>query len=301
MWKSAASGLFLALLLAGCGGNPSLVVCERATVTLNLHSGYDQYASATLADGQMDNEWWITLDPDPNGTVPRQATVVPNTWGTQGYTNSKFIAPNADATPPYIQPVPSVILYEYTYYFTLPNGASSPSLKLKANADDAIKEISLNGNVLYTFTGDGGNFAYPPATASTSNASYFNYGYGSTLNKLVIKVMDTYRSKTGLIVEGQISYTDCCREPIQLRPEVQSLSFFESTGPNPGLSTITIPKNDNKLLTRLSTLSPNSSDFNGVATENYDVFYSNWDGTPNPNGAFITIEAVYDKQDFLHK
>jgi hypothetical protein len=44
-------------------------------------------------------------------------------------------------------------------------------------------------------------------------------------------------------------------------------------------------------------LGPANRDFEGVPGEEfYDVFYSDWDGTPNPNGAFITVEATYERQ-----
>jgi hypothetical protein len=37
-----------------------------------------------------------------------------------------------------------------------------------------------------------------------------------------------------------------------------------------------------------------NKDFEGVpGAELYDVFYSDWDGAPNPTGEFVTIEAVW--------
>jgi hypothetical protein len=74
-------------------------------------------------------------------------------------------------------------------------------------------------------------------------------------------------------------------------PGLQSITFNEVTGastPNTFLA------NSLQLANRLvDPLSSSNSDFNGLSNENYDVFYSNPDGTPNLHGNCVTIEAVY--------
>lgn len=43
----------------------------------------------------------------------------------------------------------------------------------------------------------------------------------------------------------------------------------------------------------VGVLGPSSSDFSPLLNENYDVFYSDVNGNVNPNGNFLTVEAVY--------
>jgi hypothetical protein len=301
MWtKWTALGLLAALLLAGCGGGGmpgggTGTQCTRATVQLNLNTGYDQSAGTIIPGGQLDNEWWVTVDPTPGATVPRQAHVT-NLSFPISFPNTKYISinPNGTAYNDPNNPPPNPIIYEYTYYFTLPNGASSPSLNLKLSADDAIEEVRLNGNVLHTFSpSNPGNMLTDSVTISTSNPALFNFG--AQINILQVRVRDTFRAITALIVEGSVRYTDCCREPIRTRSGLQSLSFLEGTG---AVQTVTFPSGSAQLTTRLTgNLGPANRDFEGVPGEEfYDVFYSDWDGTPNPNGAFITVEATFERQ-----
>jgi hypothetical protein len=71
-----------------------------------------------------------------------------------------------------------------------------------------------------------------------------------------------------------------------------SITFIENSGSN---SEHTFLPNDPALLTRLPDPLV-AEDFHGVATELYDVFYSDADGTLNNDGAYVTIEAVWDQQ-----
>jgi hypothetical protein len=48
-----------------------------------------------------------------------------------------------------------------------------------------------------------------------------------------------------------------------------------------------------QLLNQLPTLNPIVNDFVGVPVEPYDVFYSNANGTPNPLGDYLSVEAKY--------
>jgi hypothetical protein len=82
--------------------------------------------------------------------------------------------------------------------------------------------------------------------------------------------------------------------PLSQKANLASITLFERTGgsaPDPytfGVASTT-------LLGRLSDpLTGSNSDFSTAASEFYDVYYSNGDGTPNANGAFLTIEALYD-------
>ena len=80
---------------------------------------------------------------------------------------------------------------------------------------------------------------------------------------------------------------------VRLIPNLTSITFWERTGgiaPTP----YTFGVNSAQLTTRLiDPLGAGNSDFGGAATEFYDVFYSNADGTFNPNGEYVTIEGVF--------
>ena len=80
---------------------------------------------------------------------------------------------------------------------------------------------------------------------------------------------------------------------VRLIPNLTSITFYERTGgvaPTP----FTFAINSPPLTTRLGDpLSASNSDIPGAATEFYDVFYSDADGTFNPNGQFLTIEGVF--------
>ncbi len=81
--------------------------------------------------------------------------------------------------------------------------------------------------------------------------------------------------------------------PVRLIPNLTSITFYERTGgvaPTP----FTFSVNSSQLTTRLADpLGPGNSDIPGAATEFYDVFYSDADGTFNVNGQFLTIEGVF--------
>jgi hypothetical protein len=87
-------------------------------------------------------------------------------------------------------------------------------------------------------------------------------------------------------VQGQIPV------PIRQREGLQSLTFWERTGGQP--TAITFSVNSSPLVTRRNELHASSHDFTGASTEFYDVFYSNADGTVNADGAFVTVEAVWN-------
>jgi hypothetical protein len=80
---------------------------------------------------------------------------------------------------------------------------------------------------------------------------------------------------------------------VRLIPNLTSITFYERTGggaPTP----FTFPINSPQLTTRLSDpLDASNHDIPGAATEFYDVFYSNADGTFNLNGQYLTIEGVF--------
>jgi hypothetical protein len=81
---------------------------------------------------------------------------------------------------------------------------------------------------------------------------------------------------------------------IRVLPDLQTVTIYEitfSTVPN------AFAPNAAALTTRLGNpLTSSNNDFSFTNDEHYDVFYSNADGSFNPDGAFITIEAIWTQQ-----
>jgi uncharacterized repeat protein (TIGR01451 family) len=316
----AARGLMLALLgslstLAGVssftGGATSLTqsplpeaIAQSTTRTINLNTGFDQWAATLIAVGGLDNEWRVITDPtstppEPPGngvSTGRPADVVGGgTWAAFNpalpglYPNSGWISVNPAADP---GPQNPPTTFRYAFYFTLPAGFASPQLTLQISADDHVTRVQLNGCTL--FSGSGGGFAGSPLAVSSSTQGCFNSG--PNVNVLMVDVEDTAGGITGLIVDGKVTYEDCDRQPIRDIPGLTSITFWESTVANLGdpPTAHTFSVSGPELTTQLPALTPASRDFAGVpGQELYDVFYSDWDGTFNPTGEFVTIEAVW--------
>ncbi len=89
-----------------------------------------------------------------------------------------------------------------------------------------------------------------------------------------------------------ISATAAQAVPIRSLPNLQGLSIFEASGVitffnmTPNGSVVTTRRNDR--------LSFSNSDFQSNASEFYDFFYSDADGTFNIDGAFLSITAIFD-------
>ena len=80
---------------------------------------------------------------------------------------------------------------------------------------------------------------------------------------------------------------------VRLIPSLTSITFYERTG-GVAPTAFTFSVGSPELTTRLSDpLGPGNHDIPGAPTEFYDVFYSNADGTFNPNGEYLTIEGVF--------
>lgn len=76
-------------------------------------------------------------------------------------------------------------------------------------------------------------------------------------------------------------------------PGLQSVTVFERTGGSQPTG-ITFLAGDARLATRVGTLTAATRDFAGATSEFYDVFYSDSDGTPNPQGDWITVDCVFE-------
>jgi hypothetical protein len=79
--------------------------------------------------------------------------------------------------------------------------------------------------------------------------------------------------------------------PLRAIADLQTVRVYEITF---GTVANDFAPNDSMLTTRLGDpLTASNRDFSFVANEYYDVFYSDSDGTPNPDGAFLTIDGVW--------
>ena len=95
-------------------------------------------------------------------------------------------------------------------------------------------------------------------------------------------------------VEGHVAspLARANRGPIRQIPDLLSISILESSSVPAHVHTF--DKADPRFLNRLTDpLAPAGADFTGSPQEAYDAFYSNADGSPNADGAFLTIEATY--------
>jgi hypothetical protein len=265
------------------------------TRIINLNTGYDQWSKAKINEGEQDHEWRVISDtingaPQPPPATGRPADVVSGKlWAKKdaslavNFPNSRWISITPDQgrlpDPPN--------KFQYAYYFTLPVGFSSPVLKMKLSSDDHITKVTLNRSTL--FQGSGGVVFGNFLPINSSLLTDFNSG--PIVNVITVDVEDTGGAITGLIVDGAVSYVDCKRIPIKDIPDLTSITFWESTFADP--THHTFAKDGPGLATRRNgPLNTGNSDFESLpGLESYDVFYSNWNGTPNPNGWFVTIEA----------
>lgn len=269
---------------------------QSQTRTINLNTGYDQANSTPIAVGQQDNEWRVIFDstnqppPAPPATG-RPADVVSDAdWaafhpsGSGTYLNSRWISIDTSR-----QPRSSPSTYQYAFYFTLPPGYSSAQLTMDLNADDRITSVTLNSCSLPR-NNEGLFNGAPLHIFSQANC----FVSGPSVNVITVTAQDTLSIITGLIISGTVTYEDCDRLPIKEIPSLTSITLWESTGAAPTQHMFS--KGGPELAARLNgSLSSSNRDFEGVqGAEFYDVFYSDWNGTPDPNGQFVTIEAEWN-------
>lgn len=93
------------------------------------------------------------------------------------------------------------------------------------------------------------------------------------------------------VVAGLLSAVPAAAAPIRTLANLVDVTFYEATF---GVTAHAFAPNSSALLNRLANpLSDGNNDFFNFPTEDYDVFYSRGDGTPDADGSFITIEAIW--------
>jgi len=83
-------------------------------------------------------------------------------------------------------------------------------------------------------------------------------------------------------------------QPIRSLPGLKAISIHEVTY---GDKATSYAPNAPQLARRADPLSASNNDFTFYDGEYYDVFYSDEDGRPDPNGAFVTVEGVWRNAD----
>lgn len=78
--------------------------------------------------------------------------------------------------------------------------------------------------------------------------------------------------------------------PLRTLPDLASVTFHEVT-----FGTVAVPfaPGAPELTARIPVLTDSARDFSFFSLENYDVFYSDEDGKLNADGAFLTVEGVW--------
>lgn len=83
--------------------------------------------------------------------------------------------------------------------------------------------------------------------------------------------------------------------PIRDVPDLMSVTFWERTGGSQPTAFIFLFDSMELVERRADPLSPSNNDFSGAFFENYDIYYSDEDGTFNADGEYITIDAVWNQ------
>ncbi len=80
---------------------------------------------------------------------------------------------------------------------------------------------------------------------------------------------------------------------IRLLPQIESVTVWERTG-GTGPAGFNFPIGDARLSARRADLlNASNCDFSRTTQEYFDIFFSGADGSPDPEGAYLTVEALF--------
>jgi autotransporter-associated beta strand protein len=118
-----------------------------------------------------------------------------------------------------------------------------------------------------------------------------NVTIAQTGNTLTVTPSTSYIGDIWVVAQASDGIQVASAPPVRLISRPDTITFWEMTGT---LSPYTFAVNSPQMLTRLSDpLSATNADFVTPAHEFYDVFFSNSDGSFNPQGGFVTIECSF--------
>ena len=87
--------------------------------------------------------------------------------------------------------------------------------------------------------------------------------------------------------------TPAAATPIRSIPNLQSVVVHERTGGTEPFANL-FGVGSTEIENRIPVLGAANRDFLGTIVEFYDLYYSDADGTPNIDGMFLTIDAIFD-------
>lgn len=275
------------------GSNPTFTPTPTPTPTST------PTATATLTRTATPTGTALTATPTPTPTLTATATATPTPTATRTSTTTPTVTPTATITstptptptPAYSCPKPDAPS-NITVDTVTTSAGTTYTLRWNPPFDFAgFYEIqqafgaeadSLAGYSTTTcFTGQ----AKPPEAVPGDNASFKIRAIpscGGTPSDFSL------RATTVLGAPSASPPT----MPIRTLPGLLSVTIDEESA---GVHSHTFPIGDTRLTTRLADplSSHPSPDFTGSPTEAYDVYFSDADGTLNPDGAYLTVEATY--------
>lgn len=94
-----------------------------------------------------------------------------------------------------------------------------------------------------------------------------------------------------LIALAAIALTPAGASPLRLTPNIQSFSIYELTG-----TTAVYLENANSFLlaNKLNTIYTQVPDFQTLASERFDYYYSDANGVFDVDGEYLTLDCTYD-------
>lgn len=186
--------------------------CDSFAIILS--TGWDNQNAVTITppgldqDGAPDLDWMVTADPlnpPPPGGRPADVTGMYSGGWTFPFTNSEWISTSPNFYESQLLNPPYVFTNEIT--FSLPAGYYNPKIALQMRADELIRSVYLNNNLIYQFFPphiDGG-FSGPPLIVNNTTSSYFQ----TAQNKLTVNYSDESGGVTGFNLQGAVNFNFC--------------------------------------------------------------------------------------------
>lgn len=180
--------------------------CPKADLILDLTTGVDDNNNL-IPVGNNDDQWVVTCEPSPVGTLPRPAVVIPTNGAWTVTPGSQWISANGTGPNG---------TYCYDFCFCLDDRYRSANVTLQVKADDTA-QVFLNGNLI----GNASPYNSPnPATISTSNPAFFQPGE----NCIQVIAQNLGGVVTGINMTGSVTAIDgkCCCPPADLSKTIDS-------------------------------------------------------------------------------